>query len=79
MLVIIIFSPRPHQTGVWNVKARLGIAAYTGLSVEKLIKSIDANFGGRWNAGSNKRGGGSAIPPKEYAEAIMTNLCAHSK
>lgn len=72
--VIILFSPRPHQAGKWNVKARLGIAAHSGLSVEQLIKPIDANFGGRWNAGSNKRGGGTTIPPKVYAAAIMAAL-----
>lgn len=34
--VIVMFSPRPHESGKWNVKARLGMAAHSGLLVERL-------------------------------------------
>jgi len=77
-MVILLFSPRPREARKWNVKARLGIAAHPGLSVEQLIKPIDGNFGGRWNAGSNKRGG-SSVPPQEYAEAIVARLTKSEK
>lgn len=74
-ILIITFSPRPGEAAKWNAKFRLGNAAPANLEIERIIKPIDAGFGGRWNAGSNKRGGGSTIPPNEYANAVLTSLC----
>lgn len=35
---------------------------------------LDANFGGRWNAGSNKRGGGTSISAQRYAELLSERV-----
>ena len=56
---------------LWNVKLRLGQAAPAGLSLHDLkLSAWDKNFGGRWNAGSNKRGGGTDIAPVDYAAQV---------
>ncbi len=34
------------------------------------IESFDAAYGGRWNAGSNKRGDGTTTSPDAYARAL---------
>jgi hypothetical protein len=73
-IMIATFSPRPNEPGKWNAKFRLGTAAPGTLWVEKIIQPIDAKFGGRWNAGSNKRGGGSSISPSQYAAKIMATI-----
>lgn len=73
-ILIITFSPRSGEVGKWNAKFRLGNAAPIDLGLEKIIKPIDAGFGGRWNAGSNKRGGGSNLLPDDYVAGIKRNL-----
>jgi hypothetical protein len=46
-----------------QISIRLGNAAHPGITLSRLsINEFDPNFGGRWNAGANKRGGGIAIP-----------------
>lgn len=64
--LIVMFYPRPHEAGKWNNKVRLGLAAPEGFSMHELIKPFDKEFGGRWNAGSNKRGAGSTLSPPDY-------------
>ncbi len=62
------FEPRQDR---WVVKIRLGAAAPPGLSLHALeIRAWDEAFGGRWNAGSNKRGEGTALHPEEYAARL---------
>ena len=56
----------------WIMKVRLGQAAVGQFTLESLgIRRIDPAFGGRWNAGSNNRGGGVSIPPQEYAARLV--------
>lgn len=70
-VVIVLASPRPGSTGRWNLKLRLGAAALPGASLLKLgLERFDPNVGGRWNAMSNKRRGGSAVDPSEYATEV---------
>lgn len=74
-MVIILASPHPNVPLHWSVKLRLGKAAPTGLTLHRLrVTDWDANFGGRWNAGSNKRGGGTPVAPQDYALAVAERV-----
>ncbi len=72
--LIVMFNPRESESGKWDAKFRLGNAAPAKLSLMDVIRPIDQGYGGRWNAGSNKRACGSDIPPNEYAAALATNI-----
>jgi hypothetical protein len=63
----------PHAGSVegppWDAKLRLGQSAYARASLHDLsIGTFDPAYGGRWNAGSNRRGGGSHVNPVAYVE-----------
>jgi hypothetical protein len=61
--------------GTWRVKLRLGSAAPDGLTLPALgIEEFDPRYGGRWNAGSNRRGGGTTIEPGAYTELVAGRL-----
>jgi hypothetical protein len=73
--VIVLGSRDPSVAAPWITKVRLGQAAPEGLSLFDLgIRKLDPNFGGRWNAGSNRRLGGTKVPPDFYAEALAARL-----
>jgi len=73
--VIMIISPHQKNPKNWEVKLRLGQAAPEGLNLQKIgIRKIDRSYGGRWNAGSNKRGGGTEIEPKEYVQLLNEKI-----
>lgn len=72
--LIVMFSPREDDSGKWNAKFRLGFAAPVDFSVAQTIAPLDAGYGGRWNAGSNKRAGGSDRSPRDYAAAIVEGM-----
>jgi hypothetical protein len=73
--VILTFSPMKDDPTKNEVKIRLGQAVPAGTSLHDLgITDFDPGFGGRWNAGSNKRGGGTELSPAEYAEKLDTKL-----
>jgi len=56
----------------WQMKVRLGLAAPEGLSLQAMgIEEFDAAYGGRWNAGSNNRGGGTDLDPEEYRRRLV--------
>lgn len=38
------------------------------------ILVCDPHYGGRWNAGSNGRGGGTHIPPRIYADLLRSKV-----
>ncbi len=38
------------------------------------MQAVDSNYGGRWNAGSNKRGGGSAVDPETYISSVIERV-----
>ncbi len=70
--VILLFSPLEVDSSKWEVKFRLGQNVSEGFSLKKLdIEAVDPFFGGRWNAGSNKRGGGTNLNPDDYAAKIV--------
>lgn len=75
--VIMVASPHPEVPARWTVKLRLGRAAPRGLTLHRLrVTDWDSNFGGRWNAGSNKRGGGTTLSPDRYAAALAKRIDA---
>ncbi len=47
-----------------------------------LNENLDPKVGGRWNAGSNKRGGGTSMPLEDYIAELNVllekSLKAHS-
>jgi hypothetical protein len=57
------------------MKLRLGAGAPEGFTLHDLhMTELDPAYGGRWNAGSNARAGGTAIPPERYAEEVRRRL-----
>jgi hypothetical protein len=73
----LILMHRPRGTGRWSIKLRLGRAAAPGFTLHTLaLRDVDPAFGGRWNAGSNRRGGGTTIPPERYVALVAERLAA---
>jgi hypothetical protein len=74
ILLVMPLADRPNRR---EVKVRLGLAASPGLTLHDLdIGGIDPAFGGRWNAGSNRRAGGTSLPAATYARALSNRLAA---
>ena len=70
-VIILLAARSPHDPSRWHMKVRLGSGAPQGMSLQGLgIKKFDPAYGGRWNAGSNKRGGGTTLEPAQYAEQL---------
>jgi hypothetical protein len=64
--LILLVRPFPSAPGRWECKLRLGSAAPEGLTLFDLKdRDPEFNFGGRWNAGSNKYGAPGARPSGE--------------
>lgn len=58
--VIVTASPHPDDHTRRQVRVRLGQSARAGETLHALgFSRYETTFGGRWNAGSNKRGGGT--------------------
>jgi hypothetical protein len=69
--VIMLAVRHPKLSDRWVMKLRLGANAPPGMTLHSLgIRDWDPAFGGRWNAGSNKRGGGTPMDPADYAALI---------
>lgn len=72
---VLLAAPLPTDPTRWLVKVRLGLAAPEGTTLDGLgITGIDPAFGGRWNAGSNRRAGGTALEPEAYARMLAVRL-----
>jgi hypothetical protein len=64
----------------WQLKIRLGLAAPEGLSLQAMeIEAFDPGYGGRWNAGSNSRGGGTDIEPEAYRQRLVGAVAAYGR
>jgi len=73
--VIMLASPHPKYPDRWAVKLRLGNSAPARFNLQLLgVGEFDPAYGGRWNAGSNKRGGGTVIAPGEYRAALTERV-----
>lgn len=76
-LIAVTFPLRrdPSRTAL---KLRLGHAAPSGVSLQRVdLHDVDPAYAGRWNAGSNQRGGGSMRHPRELVEGVAERLAAH--
>lgn len=74
-VVVMVASPHPQNPGRWVVKLRLGAAAPEGLTLHTVgVTTWDPSFGGRWNAGSNKRDGGTGMDPAVYRAHLERRL-----
>lgn len=73
--VIMVVSPNVANPDRWTVKLRLGKSAPPGLTLHSLrITDWDPQYGGRWNAGSDGRGGGTDIESALYASRLRARL-----
>lgn len=70
--IIMIASPLETDPKKWEMKLRLGVNVPAGFILDKklIVSKLDPNYGGRWNAGANKRGGGTNMNPEEYAKKL---------
>lgn len=67
----IIVTACPQTPSGWVMKVRLGQQGLGDLSLNHLgIEKFDPQYGGRWNAGSNSRGDGTAVDPFTYATKL---------
>ncbi|HEX5072034.1 MAG TPA: hypothetical protein VFW03_02440 [Gemmatimonadaceae bacterium] len=74
-VLILLAVPKPNEPGRWVMKLRLGARAAEGFTIHDLhMTEFDRAYGGRWNAGSNARAGGTTIPPAVYAEEVRRRL-----
>lgn len=72
---VAVMTSKPVAEERWVNKLRLGAAAPDGLSLLDLgIDRFDPAFGGRWNAGSNNRGGGTLLEPEVYASRLAAAI-----
>ena len=76
-VVIVLASPHRDNTSRLEVKVRRGTAAPARLSLHALaIRDFDPAYGGRWNAGSDNRGGGTSLALDDYVARLRTALDA---
>jgi len=73
--IIILFCPMyDKNTGEKlkekEAKIRLGLRAPSGIDLRKIMELVDKKFGGRWDAGSNGRNGGTILDVETYAQMI---------
>jgi hypothetical protein len=72
---VILVSMPMGVPDTHEVKLRLGMAAPSGLTLHALrIHEFDPAFGGRWNAGANRRSGGTSLSIEAYLEALEQRL-----
>lgn len=65
---IISGTPFNATSKLWEIKIRLGAGAPAGANLFAMgVLQAEPKFGGRWNAGSTKRAGGSSDAPREVA------------
>lgn len=73
--VILIAKPTPHDAYPWVYKLRLGLAAPPGWTLHNLrLNEIDPGYGGRWNAGGDRRFGGCTVTPEDFARKLAQRL-----
>ena len=77
--VIVVARQHENSTNKWIIKVRLGTNVPQGFTLRKIMKGLDPNYGGRWNAGNNKRGGGTNISPPKYVKMINESIQKYSR
>jgi hypothetical protein len=68
----VIFTARKSSDGKTIVNVRLGSAVPDGSDIREIMTAIGEPFGGRWNAGANKRKGGSDSSAEQIAEKLVS-------
>lgn len=72
---VVVATGLPGEPGRRVVKLRLGGAAPAGFSLHSLrLTEFDPVYGGRWNAGSNRRGGGTTLSLADYAGEVARRV-----
>jgi hypothetical protein len=76
-VVIVLASPHHEHKDRLEIKLRLGRAAPEGFSLHALsIREFDPAYGGRWNAGSSRRGGGTTLPLDAFVATLQSRVNA---
>jgi len=72
--VVVVAYPADSGSR-WDIKVRLGPKARPGLTLNSLkLRQFDKHFGGRWNAGSTTRSGGTDKTPQDYLEYLSGQI-----
>jgi hypothetical protein len=72
-IAILLMTKR--NSSHWDAKIRLGLGAPEGFDLNSIgINEFDPSFGGRWNAGSNARNGGTPMNPSQYRDELAERL-----
>ena len=75
---IVSGTPMRDGSGLWENKIRLGSGAPDGVNLFSMgVLQVEPMFGGRWNAGSTKRAGGSSAAPREVALRLSELLAVY--
>lgn len=72
--VIVTSGPHPDRRDRRQIRVRLGRGAPVGDTLHALgIAKFDTAYGGRWNAGSNRRGGGTTLSASPWVAGYRRN------
>ncbi|MDX2261287.1 MAG: hypothetical protein SFU84_06275 [Gemmatimonadales bacterium] len=75
LIVVGVRHPDPARANPWAIKVRRGLGMPDGRDLRHLeLTRYDQAYGGRWNAGSNKRGGGTGLEPRVWAEGLRRRV-----
>jgi hypothetical protein len=69
--VILLAIPMKNNSSKLEIKVRLGFKAQKGFYIQQ--QNLP-DFGGRWNAGSTKRSGGTLLSVEDYARIVKERL-----
>lgn len=69
----VIFIAR-LENGKTVINARIGMALGAPSDLREVMTGINEPFGGRWNAGANRRKGGTDTSPEEIAHKLSAYL-----
>lgn len=73
--ILALTFPHTKDSARTELKLRLAPDAPMGFTLRSLdMAKVDPAFGGRWNAGSNKRGGGSRLRSSELFERLSAEV-----
>lgn len=75
--LIVLGMPHPKypEAKRWLMRCRRGHDMPEGEDLRHLgLEAHDPAYGGRWNAGSNKRGGGTSVEPRVWAEGLVEGV-----
>lgn len=76
-VVIVLASPHHKHKERLEIKLRLGRVAPAGFSLHALgVHEFDTAYGGRWNAGASRRGGGTTLPLDAFVAALESRVNA---